>query len=115
MALSEIELKRCEKALAAFMVQRRPPPEVRSQVDLRVRIDGRSVEVFEVRPDWQDNTKTMEAPVAKATFIRSRNHWKVYWMRRDLKWHGYEPKLHVKTLEAFLSVVDRDEYCCFFG
>ena len=36
-------------------------------------------------------------------------------MRRDLKWHGYEPNLEVKSLEAFLNVVDRDELCCFFG
>ena len=36
-------------------------------------------------------------------------------MRRDLKWHGYEPTPEVHSLEAFLNVVDRDEYCCFFG
>jgi hypothetical protein len=115
MALSEIELKRCEKALAAFMQRRRPPPEIRCKLDLAYRISGQSIELFEIRPDWQDKTKTMEAPVAKATFIRTQNHWKVFWMRRDLKWHGYEPNQEVKTLEAFLNVVDRDEYCCFFG
>jgi len=36
-------------------------------------------------------------------------------MRRDLKWHGYEPAPEVHTLEALLHVVDRDEHCCFFG
>src|SRR5213079_3369603 len=57
----------------------------------------------------------MEHPVAKATFVRSKNRWRIFWMRRDLKWHGYEPNLEVQSLKAFLNVVDRDEYCCFFG
>ena len=57
----------------------------------------------------------MEHPVAKATFVRTKNRWHVFWMRQDLKWHGYEPNLEVHSLEAFLNVVDRDEYCCFFG
>jgi hypothetical protein len=36
-------------------------------------------------------------------------------MRRDLKWHGCEPSPEVKTLEEFPSVVNRDEFGCFFG
>jgi hypothetical protein len=115
MALSEIELMHCMKALAQFMERRRPPAHIRDQLDISYRVAGHSVELLEIRPDWQDRTKTMETPFAKATFVRTRNHWKVFWMRRDLKWHGYEPNLQVKSLEAFLNVVDRDEYCCFFG
>lgn len=115
MALSELELKRCEKVLAAFMDRRRPPPGIRRKLDLGYRINGQSVELFEVRPDWQDQTKTMETPVARATFVRTQNCWKVFWMRRDSKWHGYEPNPEVQALEAFLHVVDRDEYGCFFG
>jgi len=34
---------------------------------------------------------------------------------RDLEWHGYGPAPEVRSLEAFLNVVDRDEYCCFVG
>ena len=36
-------------------------------------------------------------------------------MRRDLKWHSYEPFPETKLFEAFLAVVERDEYGCFFG
>ena len=115
MALSQIELKRCELALAAFLERRRPPPHLRDQVDLGHRITGHSVEIFETRPDWQDHTKKYDSPVAKATFVRTQNHWRVYWMKRDLKWHGYEPAPDVKTLEAFLNVVDRDDFGCFWG
>ena len=115
MALTEIELRRSEKALAQFLERRRPPEHIRDQLDIEYRMNGHSVEIFEVRPDWQDKSKKMESPVAKATFVRTRNRWRVFWMRRDLKWHGYEPNLEVHSLEAFLNVVARDEYCCFFG
>lgn len=92
MALTELELKRCEKPLAAFMARRRPPAHIRHEVDLGQRITGHSVEIFEVRPDWKDLTMFYETPVAKATFVRSKNLWKVYWMRQDLKWHGVHPE-----------------------
>lgn len=115
MAFTEIELKRCERVIAQFLERRRPPVHIRNELDIACRLAGHSVEVVEIRPDWQDRTKKTETPVAKATYVRTKNHWKVFWMRRDLKWHGYEPSPEVKTLEAFLNVVDRDEYCCFFG
>ena len=115
MSFTELELKRCEKALETFMVGRRPPPDVRDQLDIGYRIDGHSVEIFEVRPDWKDFSVRHESPVAKATFVRTQGCWKVFWMRQDLKWHGYEPKSEVKSLEAFLDVVERDELGCFWG
>ncbi len=115
MAFNELERKRHERDIAKFMERRRPPPEIRPKLDLEIAFEGQSVLLFEVRPDWQDETKTMRSPIAKATFVRSKNLWKIYWMRQDLKWHGYEPSLEVRSLEAFLHVVDRDEYCCFFG
>lgn len=114
-AFSALERKRHERDIARFMERRRPPPEIRPKLDLGFRIQGQSVELFEIRPDWHDSSKTMETPVAKTTFVRSQNRWKIYWMRRDLKWHGYEPMIEVRSLEAFLQVVDRDEYGCFFG
>lgn len=115
MALTQLERARCERDLAKFLECRRPPPHVRPQLDIGYRIAGQSVEIFEVRPDWQNPNEKMEHPVAKATFVRARNRWRIFWMRSDLKWHGYEPDPEVDTLEAFLQVVDRDEYCCFFG
>lgn len=97
------------------MEQRRPPPQIRSEVDLRSRLSGQSVEIFELRPLWRDRTQTVETAVAKATLVRKQGVWKVYWMRRDLKWHRYGPEPEVDTIEKFLDVVDRDAYGCFFG
>jgi hypothetical protein len=115
MAFSELELKRYERDLTRFMERRRPPAHIRPELDLGYRFDGQSVEIFEIRPDWKDRTIKGETPVAKATYVRTKNHWRVFWMRRDLKWHGYEPNQEVRSLEEFLAVVDRDDHCCFFG
>ncbi len=115
MALSEFEIKRCEKAIAKFMEKRRPPGHIREKLDLGYRISGQSVEIFEIRPYWRDPKKIIKTPFAKATFVRARGVWRIYWQRADLKWHRYDPVPEVKRFEDFLSVVDEDKYACFFG
>jgi hypothetical protein len=114
-AFNDVERARIERDIAKFMERRRPPPHIRPELDFGYRISGLSVEIFEIRPHWQNPKQKMEHPVAKATFARTQNLWRVFWMRSDLKWHGYEPNATVRSLEVFLAVVDRDEYCCFFG
>jgi Protein of unknown function (DUF3024) len=115
MALSELELKRCEHDVKRFVEHRRPPAHIRPELDFGYRIEGQSVEIFEIRPDWRDRSIKRETPVAKATYVRSSNRWKVYWLRSDLKWHRYEPSGEVRSLAQVLAVVDRDEFGCFFG
>ena len=72
MALSDLERKRWERELAKFMERRRPPPDIRPKLDLGYRISGQSVEIVEIRPDWQNPKLMMEHPVAKATFVRKK-------------------------------------------
>ena len=36
---------------------------------------------------------------------RDRDAWRVFWQRRDLKWHSYEPRPEVKSVEEFASLV----------
>ena len=115
MALSELETRRVEKDVGAFVEKRRPPPHIRNELDLGFRVKGQSVEIFEVRPLWSDPKEKIEEPVAKATYVKTQKVWKVYWQRADLKWHRYDPDPEVKTLQEFLRLVDRDEYACFFG
>lgn len=116
MAFSELEMARIRKALDSFMQRRRPPPRIRSQLDLGYRITGQSVEIFEIRPKWLGAPgETMEHAVAKTTFVRTRGVWRVFWMRRDLKWHGYEPAAELGSIEAVCRLVDEDAYACFFG
>ena len=115
MALSEFEIKKIEKIVREYIEKHRPPPHIRSEVDLSFRVKGQSVEIFEIRPMWNNPKEKIEESVAKATYVKSSDIWKIYWQRADLKWHRYEPDPEVKTLEEFLEVVERDEYCCFYG
>jgi len=91
MAFSELERKRYEKAISRFLGARRPPAE------------------------WRDPTQTMESPVAKATYVKRAQEWRIYWQRADLAWHRYEPHPSASSLDEFVRVVDTDEYGCFFG
>ena len=115
MALSEHERYRFEKPVRGFIEAKRPPPHIRPELDLGYRFTGQSVEIFEVRPAFRRPGKFIEHAVAKATWVKSRHIWKVYWMRADLKWHRYPPCESVGRIEDFLTLVDEDKHACFFG
>lgn len=115
MALSEFEIKKVEKVVGAFVEKRRPPPHIRKEVDVAYRVTGQSVEIFEIRPVWRGNGETHEIPVAKATFVKTENVWKLYWQRQDLRWYSYEPKPHVRSIEEFVEEVGADPCACFWG
>ncbi len=115
MAFSEFETKEYERIVHGFVEKRRPPSRIRDEVDLSYRIKNQSVEIFEIRPAWNNPYETLEIRVAKATFVRTQGVWRVFWQRADLKWHRYDPKPEVERLEDFVALVDRDRYGCFFG
>jgi hypothetical protein len=115
MAFSEFEIIRVEKIVSQFIEKRRPAPEIRNKLDLGYRLRDQSVEIFEIRPAWNNPDKIIESPLAKTTYIKAKNIWKVLWRRADLKWHSYDPKPYVKTIEEFLALVDQDKHACFFG
>ena len=114
MDFNELDLKRIETATEAFMAARRPPVQVRDQVDFEWRIDGQSVELLEVRPAWNRPEEIMRRPFAKATYVRRTNQLRVYGMRSTLKWHPYEPAV-VSSVQAFFDLVHEDRLHCFFG
>jgi hypothetical protein len=115
MALSEFEIKKVKKAAEAFLSIKRPPPHIRKQLDIGYRIDSQSVEIFEIRPDWQDESVILEHSVAKATYVKTRKAWNIFWQRADLKWHRYEPATSVKSIDEFFVTVADDPFACFWG
>lgn len=116
MSLSEFETRRISKVVGDFVEARRPPAHIRPQLDLSFRFENQSVEIFEIRPRFQGaEGETTENSVAKATFIKTRKHWKVFWQRADLKWHPYPPAPIVGSIEEFLALVAEDKHACFFG
>lgn len=70
---------------------------------------------MEIRPRWDQPEVILEHAVAKATYVRTVDRWRTFWMRADLKWHGYEPCPEVRALSEFVTVVDEDAYHCFWG
>lgn len=116
MALSELEAARVKKVVGAFIEERRPPPHVRPELDLAFRLSGQSVEIFEIRPVWRGPPGVkLEHGVAKATYVRTKGTRKVFWLRRDLRWHGYEPVPEVRSIDDFVRLVKEDRHACFFG
>ena len=113
--LNELEKKKVENVVGAFVARRRPPVHLRKEVDLDFRLKGQSIEIFEIRPVWQGNGETHEIPVAKATFVRTRGAWRLYWQRSDLKWHRYEPLPEATAIETVVEEVDADPFGCFWG
>ena len=115
MAFSKFEIKRLQKVVGRYIENNRPPEHLREQVDLSFKIKGQSVEIFEIRPIWNNPQEKVEESVAKATYVKSRKLWKVYWQRADLKWHRYDPDPEVDSIEEFIEIVENDDYACFFG
>ena len=57
----------------------------------------------------------LDSFLAKATWVKSRQLWKIYWLRASGRWQSYEPRPEVASLEDFCRVIDDDEYGCFWG
>lgn len=93
----------------------RPPEDIRDKLDLGYRLENQSVILFEIRPKFNDPSIKMELDFAKATFVKSTNKWRIYWMRGNLKWDSYEPEPESNNLHDFLKKVNEDKYHCFFG
>ena len=101
--------------MATFLAKRRPPPHIRPELDIGYRLNGQSIEIFEIRPQWDNPSIIREHPFAKATYVRTQNLWKVFWKRADLKWHSYEPVATVQSIHGFCTAVEADPYGCFWG
>ncbi len=114
MAFNELEKDEIDIELTKFIEKRRPPENLREQVDLAYKVDKQNVLIYEIRKNFQ--TKAMiDMPIAKATYVMKDSIWKIYWQRADLKWHLYEPAKEVKSIRYFLKVVDEDKFGCFWG
>lgn len=116
MAFDDLELRRISYTVGD-MCRRRSPAPFKNEFQITYEINGHSVLVYETRPPWDQSGEWTKMGVAKFTYIRSRRQWKLYWMRRDLKWHLYDPETgrDMHTLEELVRIVDEDSYGAFFG
>ena len=91
MAFTESELQAIENTVGD-LCRRRSPAHLQDQLRLVYEVEGHSVSVFDERPGWHDPSQWVRIGVARFRYFRSRGTWILYWMRRDLKWHVYEPE-----------------------
>ncbi len=93
----------------------RPPEHIRNMLDIGYTYDGRVIEFFEIRPDWEDKTIIRHHPYVQIRFVKSSGVWKLYWLRASGKWELYKPFPESDDLEKILECIDEDKYHCFKG
>ncbi|MEL7119727.1 MAG: DUF3024 domain-containing protein [Bacteroidota bacterium] len=109
-----IEVDLIEQIIKQHLEKIRPPVEIRDQLDLSYNYDKGVVELIEIRPRWR-REGIMKIPYARAKYVKSRQLWKVYWMRASGKWELYSPQEEVPKIMDFLKLVDEDKHHCFKG
>lgn len=115
MALTHAQTEEIAREAARFLEKRRPAEHIRPQLDYGYRVEGQSVIIYSIRPRWDNPSQIVEEPIAKTTYVQTKGHWKVFWLRADLKWYAYDPKPHVRTIGLFFNLVHEDRHFCFFG
>lgn len=115
MAIDILQTLDVIEVMENFLSRKRPPEEIRNKVDLDYKIEEQSIIIFEIRPQWDNPAEILEHPIAKTTFVKAKNNWKVFWMKSDGKWHGYSPKPVVSKLTEFIKLVEEDKHHCFWG
>lgn len=116
MTISEFEQKRFTRIIENYLKELHHPSHLPLDTQIGYRLTNQSIELFQIRTPYQGKPgETFEFPIIKTTYVKSKKIWKVFWQRRDLKWHSYEPNPFVKDLDEFIDVLKKDEYCCFYG
>jgi len=71
------------ESMENYISKIRPPQEIRHQLDIGYEMKGQSVILNEIRPAWNNPKEILAHGYAKATFVKERNIWKIYWKRAD--------------------------------
>ena len=114
MAFNELELAQIEDVVGGYC-KSISPEHISDQLTITYDIDGHAVTIWENRRCWDDESKWMHLEVARFRYFQSRNEWTLYWMRKDLKWHIYEPAEGIHSLAGLVDVVREDQHGCFRG
>ena len=84
------------------------------QVKCEYRVEDQSVIIYEKRKQFMGDGY-INIDVAKATYRKASDDWKLFWMRRDMKWHGYELAMFHEDIESVFKFVDEDQSGAFWG
>ena len=114
MPISSFEQRRVSKILALYC-DKRVPPHVRDQLELRFRFEGNSVVLYERRPSLARSGEWVEPEVAKFRFFVGRQEWVLYWQNRYLEWKRYDLIGPSRRFEDLLAEVNADPTAIFWG
>jgi hypothetical protein len=115
MSIDIIKTAEVIEALENYIDEIRPPEKLRSELDIAYKIENQSVIIYEIRPLYNKPEIIIEENIAKATWVKAKGYWKIFWERADLKWHTYSPHPIAQTIHEFVEVVEEDKYGCFWG
>lgn len=104
-----------EKQIERFVESIRPPQEIRKQLNIGFKYNNYTLEIYEIRPRWDNEKEVVHTPVAKTRYIKKQEVWKIYWMRANGNWEGYPPQKEVKTIDDFFKILEEDKHACFWG
>ena len=114
MAFSDLELELIDME-GGGLCRKLNQPEYKDELSIEYRIDRQDVVIFERRPAYNQPNETVEIPVAKFKYFRTKHEWRLLWMRGDLKWHSYNPLSSCESLSDLVAEVKSDPYGCFWG
>ncbi|WP_191938350.1 DUF3024 domain-containing protein [Pantoea agglomerans] len=112
MAFSDLEFQAVKKEVELFVKSIRPSEHARNELDIVYTITDQYIDIGEIRPVWRTPGEKNLHHSVRIRYVRTENAWKLYWMRRDMKWHLYSEE---PTLTQALEVVRADPDGCFFG
>jgi hypothetical protein len=114
-AFDETELRRIDRHVGG-LCRDRQQPGYRDHLEFIYENSGHNVSIYEVRPGWGDPSAKTKMGIARFKFIRSKGEWRLYWMRRELKWHRYdEAGATGADLKRLVQIVAEDRWCAFFS
>ena len=112
---SEKTINLLEERIEMLVDSMRPPVHIRNELDIGYSFHNCTLELYEIRPRWDEKDELIHSSFARTKLIKSRGIWKIYWMRASRKWERYEPNSEVKDVSDFFEIVKEDKHSCFFG
>jgi hypothetical protein len=114
MALPELLRLSVEKKLADYC-RNKVPLHLAEEIRIGYRFRGKSVTLFEARPQFIDPSQWSEIDVAQFRYDPVTALWSLYCADRNSRWHFYSELNPANNFEKLLKEVDEDPTEIFWG
>lgn len=114
MAFTPLEKEEIEHLLSECLADRKQHA-AKKGFDIGYKFNNQSIEFFETLPSSDNEQGFFNLPVAKISYVRTQDVWKIYWVRGSLKWQGYLRCSETKKFNEALFFVNEDIDQIFWG